>query len=62
MKSAHENIITLLDCFSGVDGGISFVKLRFFLEGLESDPSDEAQRMLLSLEHLARLIDALNNH
>ena len=63
MKSSNENIIILLDCFSGADGGISFIKLRQFLESIEQPPvSEEAYQMLLALERLAKLITILENN
>lgn len=61
MNSVKDNITTILDCFSGTDGGISFVKLRFFLESLEkNDTSENAQKMLEAVDKLAKLITFLS--
>ena len=55
-----KDIRILLDCFSGADGGVSFVKVRSFLEGLDASNSVNEANMLASLNQLARLITILS--
>lgn len=59
MKNTHDNIMILVDCFTGADGGVSFVKTRQFLENLDPKQSEEAYQMLLALDRLAKLITIL---
>jgi len=56
-KAALDNI---MDCFTGTDGGVSFVNLRFLLEGMEKEDTDSAEAVLDIMRKFSRLIDVAN--
>ena len=65
--SVKEDTNTIINCYSGADGGMSFVQLRTFLEGIEEglkkqdgsvDP--ELMQLLVLHEKYARLIKAVS--
>ena len=61
-----EDLQTILDCMNGVDGGISFVQLKWFLEQCQQRyehhgndaPGD--RKILEAVNLLARVIKAVN--
>ncbi len=63
----NEIIDPILDCFSGADGGMSFVKLKFFLEQMEqmeqkSEKGDiAAKEILLIAKRFVKIIELANN-
>lgn len=58
MKTDND-IKVILACFSGEDGGVSFVKLRQFLADFEKraeNGDDAAEQILLVVHRFAKLI------
>jgi hypothetical protein len=61
----RNTLIRILDTFSGTDGGIRFIKLRFFLESLERDAKagdSDAERILEIVRQFDRLIDIAGSY
>jgi hypothetical protein len=49
-----------MDCFTGADGGVSFVNLRILLEGMENEDTQTANAVLDIMRKFSRLIDVAN--
>lgn len=59
-KKAFDNIT---DTFTGADGGVSFINLRFFIEGLDAKASEgdaESEEILQIMKQFSMLIDIAN--
>ena len=62
MESSFQNI---LNCFTGADGGVSFIKFRLFIEDMEKqfeEGSDEAGKVLTIMDRFSRMIDIANGN
>jgi len=60
MKPVREELQNILDCMTGVDGGISFMELRVALDRYEEEATDgnEASAEVLKIvARFSRLID-----
>jgi hypothetical protein len=54
-----EDLQTIMSCFSGEDGGVSFAKLHCLLDSMEEKASqgdEAAKQVLLVVRRFARLI------
>jgi hypothetical protein len=59
-STMKEDLQTILDCMTGVDGGVSFVLLKSLLERCQ-ERNEEADRQILQVvNRMARLIRAVN--
>lgn len=47
----------ILDCFGGVDGGVSFVKLKALLEHMEADESVTGDKVVNIMLNFAKLVN-----
>jgi hypothetical protein len=50
----------IFDTFGGTDGGISFARLKFFMENLENEDSEASNTLLDIMYKFGRLIEAVN--
>jgi len=50
---------TILDCFGGADGGITFIRLRDFIKRMENEDSESARKILLVLHRFSKLIEVV---
>lgn len=54
-----KEIQTILDCFTGADGGVSFVKLTFFLNEIKDNEEHPARDIKDAIYLIANLITLL---
>lgn len=54
LKSEIQNI---MDTFTGADGGVSFMQLRWMLESFEEEDSQASRTLLRMVSNFSRLID-----
>jgi len=55
-----ESFMKILDCMTGADGGVAFVKFRFLIEDFDRlalNGNEHAKRALESLKTVSRMID-----
>ena len=57
--NVDKEITNILDCFGGVDGGASFIKLKALLERFKEDDSESAREVELVVKRFSRLIDVV---
>lgn len=61
MKQVNQEAFsTIIDCFSGADGGVSFTKLRLLLEDMEAEESDTGNQVVDIMTKFAKLIKVAN--
>ena len=61
LKQSFNNI---MDCFTGADGGVAFVQLRYLLEDMDErarQGDEHAVAVLQTVYHMDRLIKVANN-
>jgi hypothetical protein len=59
----HENkdaFMNILDCMTGTDGGIRFIRLRIMLERMQAEDTPTAEQVLDIMRKFSRLIDVAN--
>ena len=59
MKNTEESILQMLKVFGGEDGGISFLRYRFFMEDMETENSEASRAILKVQSQFAQLIEAV---
>lgn len=65
-KKTQKSFNTILDCMTGADGGVSFVKLKIMIEGLdelalqENKAGNDARKILIIMDQFAKLIEIAN--
>ena len=50
----------ILDCMSGADGGMSYLRLRALLDDIEHDESDEANKLKHAIQTVANVIKVIS--
>ena len=56
-EKLQQEIQNIMDTFTGADGGVSFMQLRWMLEAFERDDKPAAKTLLRMVSNFSRLID-----
>jgi len=60
--NVNEEIENILDCFTGADGGISFIMFRTLMEQLKDEDTDAARQLEHIVRQFSTLIDVANSN